>query len=163
VTRRDKIYKQVETLLQISSALKEEFNTFRGAVQFFQHKNKPELFVFQIRDAHIADIGRMLMQVSFLVKLEYALLDGMAVKERLNAPPGGFPQSQQYNNAFKHVFLNIRLDPWLQQYIFSRTPTGPSPFQDVVRLPHVLQNMPRDIPKQLPPEGVSALPAAASR
>ncbi|RKY28468.1 MAG: hypothetical protein DRP83_00785 [Planctomycetota bacterium] len=163
MTRRDKIFNQVEALLQISGALKEEFNTFRGAVQFFQHKNKPELFVFQIREAHIADVGKMLMQISYLVKLDYALLDGMTMKEKLNAPKDGYPPGQQYQNALKHVFLNIRLDPWLQHYIFSRIPTGSSPFQDVVRLPHVLENVRTAVPKTLLTVGEIEPPQAASR
>lgn len=163
MTRHDKIAAQVKMLLKLSSYLKEEFNTFRGAVQFFQHKRKPELFVFQVREAHLADIGKMLMRVSFLVKMEYALLDGVSVKEKLNTPPGGYPQDCQYKNAFKHVFLNIRLDPWLQQYIFNRRPVELSPFQDVVRLPHTLQDLEQDLPKYLLYKTDTHLPLSAVR
>ena len=150
MSRLDPIHRQVDTLLKVSNILKEEFNIFRGAVQFFRHKNKPELFVFQLREAHIADVGRSLMHLSFLVKMDYAVFDSMAFREKLNAPPQGYPPSQQYNYALKHVFLNFKLDPWLQDYIFSREATGPSPFQDVVRLPHVLQDYESHLPPSLP-------------
>lgn len=149
--RRDRIFKQVQTLLEISDHLKTEFNTFRGAVQFFQHKTRPELFVFQIREGHIADVGRMLMHVSFLVKTEYALFDGMTLKETRNTPEGGFTGDQQHKNALKHVFLNIKLDPWLQHYIFSKNQGAPSPFTDVVRLPHMLEDFALHLPEKVPP------------
>lgn len=162
MSRFNHIRRQVETLLKISSMLKEEFNTSRGAVQFFSHKNRPELFVFQIREAHVVDVGKMLMSISFLVKMEYALLDGVTLKEKLNVPAEGHPSGQQYLNAFKHVYINIRLDPWLQHYIFSRAPAGTSPFHDVVRLPHVLQDFARHLPAELPPLRNDDLPVAIS-
>jgi len=159
--RCDNIRRQAETLLEISRMLREEFNTFRGAVQFYQHKNRLELFVFQVREAHIADIGKMLMRVSFLVKMEYALLDGVFIKGKLNTPARGYPSGQQYLNALKHVYINIRLDPWLQHYIFSHVPAGLSPFQDVVRLPGALQDLDRHLPAELPTLR-NSLPEASS-
>jgi len=152
MSRRDRIFKQVQTLLEVSNLLKDEFNTFRGAVQFFQHKTRPELFVFQIREGHIADVGRALTHLSFLVKMEYALLDGMMIKETRHAPAGGYVADEQYKNALKHIFLNLRLDPWLQHHIFSRVDQSISPFLDVVRLPHILENFALHLPDEIPPK-----------
>lgn len=150
MARRDQIIQQAATLLEISNLLKEEFNTFRGAVQFFQHKNRPDLFIFQIRQAHVADVGRVLMQISYLVKMEYALFDGMTMRESRNIPEEGHSGELQYLNALKHVFINIRLDPWLQHHIFSQTTEGTTPFLDVVRLPYLLEDFVQHLPKKIP-------------
>jgi len=150
--RRDKILRQVKTLLKISLQLKEEFNTFRGAVQFFPHKDKPELFVFQIREVHLADLGRFLVSLSFLVKLEYKMVDGLSIRKRFKDLEEEYNPDKQYEDALKHVFLNIRLDPWLQEYIFSRKPANVPVFQDVVRLPRLVENLEQDLPREFPPE-----------
>ena len=152
MSRRDRIFKQAATLLEVSRVLQKEFNSFRGAVQFFQHQSRPELFIFQLQEAHIADVGRMLMQISFLLKMEYALLDGVTIRESRSVPPGGHKSDQQYKNALKQVYLNFRLDPWLQHYIFSQVQDGAPTFLDAFRLPYLLEDVGIHLPDNIPPK-----------
>jgi hypothetical protein len=112
------------------------------------HKDQHDIFVIQIRKGHLVDVGRFLMGMSFYIKEQYHIFQGIAMREQLGMPERGYPASQDYEYAFKHVFLRFRLCSQLQEMIFaSPCLKDDEVYQDMARIPYVV----KDIEEKLNP------------
>jgi hypothetical protein len=133
---------QCRVLLHLHESLQDLFGGRKGHVQFFQHKDQKEIFVIQIRKGHLVDVGRFLMGLSFHIKEQYHIFQGVAMREQLSMPNGGYPASQDYEYAFKHVFLRFKLRPELQSLLFSsKCLKEGEVYQDIARMPYIIADV----------------------
>lgn len=138
----NKIRSQCRVLLKLHEKLSELFGERKGSVQFFQHKDQSEIFVIQMRRAHLVDIGSTLMALSFFVKEQYHVFQGIAMREQLRMPSTGYPEGQDYEYAFKHVYMRFKFHPQLQELIFTSKNLKPyEVYQDMARMPYVVDDV----------------------
>jgi len=136
------IRSQCHLLLKLHEVLTDRFGGRKGSVQFFQHKDQHDIFVIQIRKGHLVDLGSSLMALSFLIKSQYHVFQGIAMREQLGMPKGGFPAGQDYEYAFKHVFLRFKFHPQLQEMLFnSECLKKDEVYQDMARMPYVIEDV----------------------
>jgi hypothetical protein len=133
---------QCDMLLRVHASLQDLFDTFKGSVQFFRHKDQKEIFVIQIRRGHLVDVGRFLMGLSFYIKERYHVFQGVGMREQLKIPQGGYGKGKDYEYAFKHVFLRFQLHPKLQELLFtSGCLKKDEVYQDMARMPYVVKDV----------------------
>lgn len=131
---------QCKILLQLQEKAVELFG--KNTLQFFKHRDQPEIFIIQIRKAHLVDIGSLMMTLSYHIKEQYDVFQGVAMREQLNMPDGGFSEEENYEYAFKHIFLRFKWHPKLQRQIFSSPHLKEDEtYQNIKRLPRILKDV----------------------
>lgn len=136
------IKSQCRLLIKFNEKLSELFGGKKGSVQFFQHKDHHDIFIIQIRKAHLVDIGSAVMALSFLIKEQYHVFQGITMREQLGMPPEGYPEGQDYEYAFKHVFMRFKFHPRLQEMLFTSDNLKPKEvYQDMARIPYVVEGI----------------------
>lgn len=136
------IKSQCRILLKLHEKLSDTFGGRKGSVQFFMHKDQSDVFVIQVRKAHLVDIGSTLMALSFFIKEQYEVFQGIAMREQLGMPQNGYPEGQDYEYAFKHVFMRFKFHPQLQELIFtSEKLKDDEVYQDMARMPYVVEDI----------------------
>lgn len=143
----NEIQSQCRILLKLHERLSDLFSGRKGRVQFFQHKDQHEILVIQIRKGHLVDVGSLMMGLSFIIKEHYNIFQGIAMREQLDMPNGGFKESQAFEYAFKHVFLRFKFNPKLQELIFSsKCLKEGEVYQDIARMPYVVSDVIERLP-----------------
>ncbi len=149
------IRSQCGILQDLHDKLLELFGETRGSVQFFQHKDQSEIFVIQIRKGHLVDLGSIMMALSFFIREQYDVFHGIAMREQLRMPKGGFRSSEKYEHAFKHAFLRFKFHPELQKQIFgSKHLKQGEIYQDMVRINPIIVEILEQL-EVLPSESLS--------
>ena len=142
-----KVRSQCKVLLKLHEQLTDLFGGRKGTVQFFRHKDQHSVFVVQIRRGHLVDVGRLMMGLSFEIKGQYDVFQGIAMREQLHMPERGFPDSKNYEYAFKHVFLRFEFHPRLQEMLFASTCLKPNEvYQDIARIPYIVEDVVAHLP-----------------
>ena len=111
--RRQQILEEVSLLKEICKYLLQETGHVRSCFELSRG-----CLSFRVRDIHLADGGRLLMQLSFLVRQKYQRL----CKTTVTGPRPGEGNTQA---AYRTFYFTLDLDPWLLFFINQRLPPPP--------------------------------------
>lgn len=126
--QRERILHDTHLLRGLCKYLLEEVGDHR--VRFVKNMLAPELFSFQARNLHLVDIGKLFMQLSFLVRGDYSMLG------RINTMACR-PSDTPLQAAYRDVFFDIRFHRWLLFFLDQHF-KGDSRWQPIRLLPGIL-------------------------